>query len=539
MTVSGQIVDIPGRRIFPGELQIVDGFIAGIQETASADAGFLIPGFVDAHVHIESSMLVPSEFARLAMQHGTVATVSDPHEIGNVLGEDGVRFMIENGKKVPLKFAFGAPSCVPATPFETAGAEIGPDAIARLLDDPEVGYLAEMMNYPGVLSGDTAVLQKIKHAHDRNLPIDGHAPLVRGDDARRYVEAGISTDHECTSYEEAAERLRLGMTILIREGSAARNYEALSPLIGEAPDRIMFCSDDKHPDDLLEGHMNRLVARAVGDGFDRFDVLQAACLNPVSHYGLRCGQMRDGDPADFIRVGDLDGFEVLETWIDGTRVARHGISHVPSVSFSTPNRFVSRHVPAEQFQIRVEGDSVRVIVAVDGSLITEERIVKPTVSNGYVECDTERDLLKIAVVNRYADVPPAVALINNFGLQIGAIASSVAHDSHNIIAVGTSDDELAKVTNLLMKNSGGIAAVTSEKELVLPLPVAGIISSEDGKTAGRAYAALDAMAKSMGSKLTAPFMTLSFMGLTVIPALKLSDKGLFDVRSFSFTPLFM
>jgi adenine deaminase len=503
-SIRGQIVDIHQERIFPGEVIFKDGKIEMIRPSSSdsipADR-YILPGFIDAHVHIESSLLVPSEFARLAVAHGTVATISDPHEIANVCGMAGVEFMIENGNQVPFKFHFGAPSCVPATIFETAGATITVDDVRALLARPEVNYLSEMMNFPGVLYADKEVLQKIETAKAAGKPIDGHAPGLRGEEAQRYIDAGISTDHECFTYEEAKDKIERGMKILIREGSAAKNFDALIELLRDYPEQIMFCSDDKHPDSLLEGHINQLCARAIAKEIPLFHVLRAACINPAVHYSMRSGQLREGDPADLIVVQDLSQFEVTETYSDGQLV------------FST----------------------YPVIGALDGQLITEPILDRPTILNDQLVSDTARDILKIVVVNRYHTAPPAIAFIKNFGLTRGALASSVAHDSHNIVAVGCDDESICRAVNAVIENHGGLSAVNEGHDHILSLPVAGLMSASDGFEIAKQYTQLDRFVKDeLGSGLRAPFMTLSFMALLVIPHVKLSDKGLFDGDRFKF-----
>jgi adenine deaminase len=536
--IQGQLVDIHNKRIFSAEIVVENGKITGIEEKQHNVKNFILPGFIDAHIHIESSMLVPSEFARMAVLHGTVATVSDPHEIANVLGKEGVHFMIENGKKVPLKFHFGAPSCVPATTFETAGAVIDAEDVKELLALPEIHYLTEMMNYPGVLNDDEEVFKKISYARQFSKPVDGHAPGLRGKEARKYIEAGISTDHECYTFEEAEEKLSLGMKVIIREGSAAKNFEALIDLLPEHYENMMFCSDDKHPDDLILGHINQLCARAVARGIDVFKVLKAACVNPAEHYNMHVGLLKKGDSADFIVVKDLQEFEVLQTYIDGKLVAENGTSHIPSVAFEKPNNFNISPKTPKDFKLPATKAQAKIIEAVDGELITNELHLKCLVKQGNLISDIEADILKITVVNRYENKPPAVAFIKNFGLKKGAIASSVAHDSHNIIAVGTTDEELCKAVNLIIENKGGICAVNREDKKVLPLPVAGIISDKNGWETGKLYQEIDAMAKDLGSTLKAPFMTLSFMALLVIPDLKLSDKGLFSGKKFRFVNIF-
>lgn len=544
MKIQAQLIDLHERRIFPAEVSVLDGYIDGIQPLSSvpAESGFLMPGFVDAHVHIESSMLPPSEFARLAVVHGTVATVSDPHEIANVLGVYGVQFMLDEARRTPFHFCFGAPSCVPATTFETAGAMMNAKAVAELLHLEEIGYLSEMMNFPGVLHNDSQVWAKIEAARQLNKPVDGHAPGLRGKDAQLYFSAGISTDHECFTYEEGREKALLGVNILIREGSAARNFEALWPILNEFPRQIMFCSDDKHPDDLIHGHINQLAARAIAKGCAVMDVLQAACLHPVQHYKLPVGLLRQGDPADFIWVKDLISFQVKETWLSGKCVARNGQSLLPHLQTETPNHFKALPKAVSDFNIKAENGSnkVRVIKALDGEIVTEEIFAELPVRSGYLEANTEKDLLKIAVVNRYEKKAPlAIGFVQGFGLKKGALASSVAHDSHNIVAVGTDDASLCAAVNAIIESKGGICATTGAGETrILPLPIAGLMSPENGYQLARQYAEIDAWAKqTLNCRFRAPFMVLSFLALPVIPALKITDKGLFDVRKFDFVSL--
>ncbi|WP_297804442.1 adenine deaminase [uncultured Polaribacter sp.] len=537
MIVKGNIVDILNRRIFKGEVEVKNGKVVSVKEANHNQENYILPGFIDAHIHIESSMLVPSEFAKIAVKHGTIATVSDPHEIANVLGVKGVAFMIENGKKVPLKFNFGAPSCVPATSFESAGAIIDADDIKLMMENPDIKYLAEMMNYPGVLFDDADVLEKIQHAKDNHKPIDGHAPGLRGDDVTKYIAAGISTDHECFSYDEALEKLQKGMKVIIREGSAAKNFEALIELLPEHFENIMFCSDDKHPDDLLLGHINQLCERAIAKGIDVFKVLQAACVNPVKHYNLEVGLLQKGDDADFIVVDSLKKFNVLETYINGELVAKNGESFIKSVPFNILNNFDTDKKKVTDFRFDSNAEKIRVIEALDGELVTNQIEASSLIENGNLVSNTKTDVLKMTVVNRYKSDVPAIAFIKNFGIKEGAIASSVGHDSHNIIAIGVSDEAICKAVNLIIENKGGVCAVNKTEEKIVSLPVAGIMSDLSAEEIGKSYAELDKMAKQMGSKLRAPYMSLSFMALLVIPSLKLSDKGLFDGTSFKFTSL--
>ena len=545
-SVTGNLVDIPNKHIYGATLWIEDGHIKRIEassEPINTALPYIMPGFIDSHVHIESSMLVPSEFARLAVLHGTIGTISDPHEIANVCGVAGVEFMIENGKQTPFKFFFGAPSCVPATIFETAGAEVNEKEVDALLSRPEIYYLSEMMNFPGVLHNDPLVIAKIKAAQKHNKPVDGHAPGLRGEAAKKYIDAGISTDHECFTIEEALEKLEYGMHIIIREGSAAKNFEALYSIIDTHTNKVMLCSDDKHPDSLAAGHINTICARAVAKGLDVFNILQTACINPVKHYKLPVGLLNPGDPADFIVVKDLVHFEVTSTYMNGELVADNGISNIKSVATNPINNFDCKKIEADALTVSEieypnKNGLIPVIEALDGQLITNKLMLTGSLQNGNWVTDTSNDILKIVVVNRYHPAPIAKAFIKNFGLTHGAIASSVAHDSHNIVAVGVDDASIAAAINLVIEAQGGVSVVNGANETasskVLALPVAGLMSANDGFEVASTYTAIDLEAKALGSKLEAPFMTLSFMALLVIPHLKLSDKGLFNGDDFNF-----
>ena len=537
--ITGQIVDILNKKIFDGEVEFDNGKIISINPLNSPTAqplNYILPGFIDSHVHVESSMLVPSEFAKLAVVHGTVATISDPHEIANVCGIEGVEFMIANGNTVPFKFNFGAPSCVPATIFETAGAALDSTAVDTLLQKKEILYLSEMMNFPGVLFNDEEVMKKIASAKKYNKPVDGHAPGLRGADAKKYIDAGISTDHECFTAEEALDKLNFGMKILIREGSAAKNFEALIGLMNEHYQMMMFCSDDKHPDSLVDGHINQLCARAVAKGIDVFKVLQAACINPVLHYKMEVGLLKAGDDADFIVLENLIDFKVKQTYINGQLVADNGQSLIETKPSSIINQFSCAEKVVADFEIKYHDEKeIFVIEALEGQLITNKLTVAPKVDNGNIVSDVSNDILKIVVVNRYKNAPVAKSFVKNFGLKQGAIASTVAHDSHNIIAVGVDDESICKAVNLVIKKQGGVSAVSNLSAAVLGLPVAGLMSNEDGYKVAADYTAIDKLTKeSLGSTLAAPFMTLSFMALLVIPHLKLSDLGLFDGDGFKF-----
>ncbi len=537
-TISGNITDITNRNIFYGTINYDNTRIISIEKTSNEKSGepYLLPGFIDAHIHIESSMLVPSKFAELAVIHGTTGTISDPHEIANVCGMEGVVYMIENGKTVPFKFHFGAPSCVPATIFETAGAELNAADVEKLMASPDIYYLSEMMNFPGVLFDDAEVLKKIAAAKKIGKPVDGHAPGLTGKDAEKYIHAGISTDHECVSEEEALFKLQHGMKILIREGSAAKNFEALISLLDEHYEHMMFCSDDKHPDSLLEGHINELCRRAVERNIDVFKVLQAACINPVEHYKMKNGKLRVDDPADFIVVKDLKEFKVIQTYIDGVLVAENGKSLIKSGEVTTINTFNCSQKNKDNFKIAATaGKKYPVIVAEDGQLITGKEMLELSVVAGYAETDTAEDLVKIVVVNRYQEAKPAIAFVKNTGLKYGALASTVAHDSHNIVAIGTSDEDISRAVNLLIESQGGISAVFEKQEELLPLPVGGLMSAKDGYSTAADYTRIDQFVKNeLRTTLSSPFMTLSFLALPVIPHLKLTDKGLFDVDAFAF-----
>lgn len=550
-SISGQIVDVIASRIFRGTIHIKDGKIENIVEDDNEENQVIMPGFIDSHVHIESSLLVPTEFARLVMPHGTVASVSDPHEIANVLGVEGVRYMIEVGKKSPFKFYFGAPSCVPATSFETSGATIDSSDIDELLSSDDIKYLAEMMNYPGVLFDDDEVVKKIKSAKKYNKPIDGHAPLLSGDDLKKYCTAGISTDHECSSLDEARIKINHGMKIQVREGSAANNFNSLIEIINESPDNVMFCTDDAHPHELVNSHINGLVKRSIDLGYNILDVLRAATLTTVRHYNLEVGLLQKDDPADFIIVDNFNDFNILKTYIDGNLVAENGKSLIERINVDVVNNFVAEHVTANDFNVVDEGKDINIIGVIPGELLTEKiigrplsimqnlsRDVTPVVSQNMLVSDIDNDILKIAVINRYENKKPAVAFIKNFGLKKGALASSVAHDSHNVVVIGCDDESMSKAANMIIDNKGGFAVYADDVEKCLPLPVAGIMTNDDAYKVAGEYQEIKDLSKTLGSSLNDPFMTMEFMALLVIPKLKLSDKGLFDCEKFQLVTLY-
>lgn len=540
-TIAGHIVDVVARQIKKGILYIDGGKIVNFEASEAVPDQYIIPGFVDAHIHIESSMMLPSEFARYSLPCGTVACVCDPHEIANVCGIPGVNYMIENGKKSPLKYYFGAPSCVPATPFDSSGAILDAEAVSKLLERDDIYFLAEMMNYPGVIEQDKQVHSKLRAAHKYNKPIDGHAPELTGEGLIAYASAGITTDHECMTIAEAEAKIALGMKVLIREGSAAKNFDDLLPLLEKYNDEIMFCSDDKHPDDLMKnGHINTLARRAVAAGYDPLDVLRICSLNPVRHYKLDVGLLQPGDDADFLVVNNLTDFNVQQTYIRGVKVAENKAVLFPRY---IPNKLINNFKAAplipEQLRVQPSGDQLKVIVVDDGQLFTHSELVVPKIDNDNVISDTTNDVLKLVVYNRYRDVKPAIGFIKNIGLKQGALASTVSHDSHNIVAVGTSDEEIVSAINHIIESTGGILACNKDKVLLLPLPVGGLMSAEEGHLIAKRYEELDAAVKQMGSQLKAPFMTVAFMSLLVIPKLKLSDQGLFDGRAYAFTDLML
>ena len=536
--VSGQIVDVVNTRIFKGTIFVENGKIVDIIEDDNDNDQIIMPGFVDSHIHIERSLLVPTEFARLASVHGTVATVSDPHEIANVLGIKGVKYMIETGKKSPMKFYFGAPSCVPATSFETSGAVLDSTAVDELLSMDDIKYLGEMMNYPGVIFDDEEVIKKIESAKRHNKPIDGHAPLLSGKDLEKYCNTGITTDHECSSLQEAREKIALGMTIQIREGSAANNFDALIPLIKEHPDKVTFCSDDMHPHEFIHGHIDRLVTKAISLGYDILDVIKAATLNPVRHYNLEVGLLQKNNPADFIIIDNFKDFNVLKTYIDGNLVAENHKSLIPVYEVDSINNFAAEKVLIKDFRIADEGKDVKIINAISGELLTEKLIGRPKSINNNLVSDVDNDILKIAVINRYEKKKIALGFIKNFGLKRGAIASSIAHDSHNIVVIGCSDEEMARATNMIIESKGGLVAWSYDQCKCIPLPIAGLMTNQNGYKVAGDYRLLVALAHELGSTLHDPFMTMGFMSLLVIPKLKLSDKGLFDCEKFEHTTLF-
>jgi adenine deaminase len=538
MTVSGMLVDIHSRDIYAACISIKEGKIENIEKSDSAPNVFIIPGLIDSHIHIESSMVTPGAFALAAVKNGTCGVVSDPHEIANVLGKKGVEFMINDAKKVPLNFFFGAPSCVPATIFESNGANLDHKEVKKLLRMHEIKYLSEMMNFPGVIHDDTEVMKKLNYAKELGKPIDGHAPGLTGKSLKKYIEAGISTDHECSSLNEAREKISLGMKILIREGSAAKNLNSLKALFNTNPDMVMLCSDDLHPEMLQKGHINKLIARLISEGFNEFDVIRSATINPSEHYRLNAGLLRPGDSADFILVDSLGKMNVQETWIRGEKVFSNGKVMFKYREGRPINKFNCSKVNESDIKVKNEYSDIRIIVAEEGELVTAE-LHGSSGGSEYVTPDIDSDVLKIVVKDRYKDFPPSVGFIKGFGLKQGAYASSIAHDSHNIISVGTNDHDIVNSINEIIRLKGGLAVTSGKTMESLQLNIGGIMTTRSVDEIAHDYDKLNQLVNSFGSKMKAPFMTLSFMALLVIPDLKIGDQGLFDVKKFEKVSLFV
>ncbi len=539
MRIYGKIFDLFNEEIFDGYIDVEGDIIKETVREYNSEEKYILPGLVDSHIHIESSMLVPSRFAEAAVTHGSVAVVSDPHEIANVMGMKGVEYMIDNADSVPFKFYFGAPSCVPATIFETTGGSLQVDDIRELLGRDNIKYLSEMMNFPGVINNEKEVMEKIGTALDYGKPVDGHAPGLRGEDLERYIRAGISTDHESLGLEEAREKLERGMIVQIREGSAARSLERFHYLISEKASQLMLCSDDLHPEMLETGHINLLVKRLLAYGYDIFDILKIVIMNPVQHYGLDVGMLRKGDKADFIIIDSPEEFNIKETWINGRKVYDEA-----GIAFDVPeakliNNFNCTKIEESDIALRDEGRSIRLINAMDGDLITGITEWEPEGKKGLIEPDIEKDIHKIIVKDRYEDKAPAVAFIKGFGIKRGAFASSVAHDSHNIIALGCDDESICRAVNMVIEMKGGLALTDGESSMSLSLEIAGLMSDVPCGTVADKYEKMSDRLREMGCELKSPFMTLSFMALPVIPELKLTDRGLFDVSKFEFVDIYI
>ena len=550
---GGRVLNIFTREITEAPVALLGSAIAGVgkgcsrgEEVLDLGGGVVIPGLIDAHIHIESTLLLPAHFAAAVLPHGTAAVISDPHEIANVLGEAGVAFFMEAAENLPVDIYFMAPSCVPSTDMETAGGDLAPEQVERLLDHPRVLGLAEMMNFPGVINGDAAVAAKIAAAQRRNMPVDGHLPGVGGGELQAYIGAGISTDHECVSAAEALEKVSLGMKVIIREGSAARNLAALLPAVKTAGSRhFMLCSDDREAAELLSaGHMDEILRRAVALGCDPLDAVEMATLNPALHYGLsRRGAVAPGYRADLVVVDNLEDFKVKLVIKDGRVVAREGrltagLAHHPVDESVLETVRLQRPLQAADFEIRAAHGAMPVMGLLPGQIITEKLMLEPLRSDtGAVRADPGRDLIKLAVVERHRrSGRVAAGLVKGLGLRRGAIASSVAHDSHNIIAAGVEEAAMAAAVNELARAGGGFVAVDGGSRVLslLPLPVAGLISPEPAERVAAALEEVTCAARSLGAAPQNPFLTLSFLALPVIPHLKITDRGLFDVDAFSF-----
>ena len=565
MKFTAYILDVLTDSVYPARITIEAGIFKEIvpihvtEETKIDVEGLMLPGFIDSHIHIESSMMTPAQFAKIAVRHGTTAVVCDPHEIANVCGIEGIEFMIENASTVPFNFYFAAPSCVPATAFETSGAILDSDDIEFLLQKDEIVALAEMMNFPGVIGQDSEVLRKLELARKYKKPIDGHAPLVSGKDLDKYIEQGIVTDHECSSFQEAMEKKQKGMKIMVRDGSSAKDMEALFDFseriehyknqdsFGIIPNEVLsrrlhspifdfIVSDDKHPNDLIRGHLNESVKKAADLGIDIIKAIEMVTINPAAHFDLDAGSIVTGAKADFIIIDNLNDLNILKTYISGECVFDGEEVLFDIGEVEVENSITSDEKFAEDFDVYFDGDEckVNVIECTDGDLLTKKATARLITKDGIVQPDIFQDILKIAVVERYGSNTVANGFIKGFGLKKGAIASSIAHDSHNIVVVGYSSEMMAEAVNTVIENKGGIAVVSEDFEDSLSLPIAGLMSNEDAYDIAKKLDILHRMASALGCKLDSPFMTMAFMSLLVIPSIKLSDKGLFDGDSFEF-----
>ena len=564
MSFTAYILDVITDTIYPARITIENGLFKEVtpitlDEKYEVDVeGLIVPGFIDSHIHIESSMITPAQFARIAVRHGTTAVVCDPHEIANVLGIDGVEAMIENAKQVPFNFYFTAPSCVPATSFETSGATLDSSDVEYLLKKDEIVALGEMMNFPGVINDDEEVVRKLELAKQYGKPIDGHAPLLSGEDLDKYLEHGISTDHECSNIVEAVEKKLKGMKIMVRDGSSAMNMEGLFDIYKDdlflhyeeefnvfknifgnriySPLFDFIVSDDKHPNDLIKGHLNLSIKKAVDLGIDVLKAIHMVTINPAQHYKLNCGAIMAGVKADFIVVDSIYKGKVLKTFIGGECVfdGENVLFDVPEIEAA--NTINASKKTAADFDIHYDGDEceVNVIESLDGELLTKKVTAKLNVKDRIVQADINQDVLKIAVVERYGGDTVANAFIKGFELKNGAIASSIAHDSHNIIVIGCDSETMAQAVNQIIDDGGGISIVSSDFNHSLALPIAGLMSNEDAYDVAHNVGILRSMARDLGCQLEAPFLTMAFMALLVIPSIKISDKGLFDGDNFEF-----
>ena len=546
--VKGHIVDVVRREIYDGEIIVREGQIADVRRCELPEGGkpwpYIMPGFIDAHVHIESSMMVPHKFARIAVSHGTIGVIADPHEIGNVLGVEGVDYMIRSGHESLFNFCFGAPSCVPAVggDIETCGKVIDVKDTEALMAREDIGFLGEMMNYVGVLANDKEVMAKIKAALHHGKPVDGHAPGLTGQERYQYAAAGVTTDHECSTLEEGRSCINAGMKVIIREGSAAKDYQLLSPLITESPNMVMFCTDDCHPDDFVRGHINLIVKRALADGYDLWDVLQAACVNAQKHYNRNWGLLQVGDPATFITVDNISPhFRVETTVINGEEAFNYN-SNLPShhdsqdhvLDFNFPNNFVAAPITAADIAFDIKsGDTVHVIHASDGSLLTDHEEVKVSGNPLFDSQYPWTEVQKIVVYNRYVPgAKPIVGLVRGFNVKSGAMAGSVAHDCHNIVAIGSNDEYLVRAINRIVEMRGGQVVVTPHEMLDIPLPIAGLMAPMGGHEIAFRTLCIQEKVREIGCQMKSPFITMAFMCLPVIPDIKITDRHLMDTRTF-------
>ncbi|MDY4521351.1 MAG: adenine deaminase [Bacteroidales bacterium] len=541
-------VNVISRSISTAEIKFGDTIeeINVLKKEPTDGLPYCTPGLIDAHVHIESSMLSPQRFAEMVIPHGSVGVVCDPHEIANVLGEDGVRFMIDDAHKSPLNFYFCIPSCVPSTPFETNGAVFGPIQVRNLVD--ECVALAEVMNYPGVVNADPKMMEEIAIAQEAHIPVDGHAPGLMGEDLKKYVAAGVSTDHECYSLSEAKEKIALGMKVLIREGSAARNLDALQSLLKSNPYNVMACTDDAHPDDIRErGHIDKFFLRALEMGISIFDIFQILSVNPVSHYKLDCGLVQVGDKSNFLLLNSLKEFSLRSVILNGQEAYNsvQGLAYDYLPNPLKPNNFVDRSFTDADFQLVAPSNDpkLRVIVQLKDQIVTQSLVWQSKAkAQAEVKSDIDNDIVKIAVVNRYdAQAPVVNGFIKGTGLKSGAMASSIAHDSHNVVIIGADAQSMRLAAEAIFASKGGIVVVNDNAVAgQLELPIAGLMTNDNFNVVADKYQWLIRTAQEkLGVDLSSPFMSMAFMSLLVIPSLKIGDKCLFDVDTFSPVDVFV
>ncbi len=531
--IRGNLLNVFTEEIYSAEIGFENGLISCVKPVDGNFNTLILPGFIDSHIHIESSMLCPSRFAEAVIPHGTTSVIADPHEIANVMGVNGINYMFEDASTVPLKMFLTAPSCVPATKFETSGGIITSKDIDALLKRPEFVGLGEVMNFPGVIGQDPDVIEKLEVAHAHKKPIDGHAPMLSGTELCSYVAAGISTDHESTTPSEAFEKRRLGMKIMMREGSSAKNLKALAAVGGD-----FIVSDDKDPEDLVEGHVDKMLLKAIEYGIDPVKALKMVTLNPAEHYSLNNGNLVPGKAADMVIVDDIEKLNVKKVYIDGKLVSNNGTLNFEVNPLKLQSTFKSSPKKPDDFNLYSDSPkTVRVIEIIEDQLITHKTTAHLNIQNGNLMADIENDVLKIAVVERYGNNRMTNGFIKGFNLKNGAIASSVAHDSHNIIVIGTNSTDMTKAVNSVITNNGGLSVVSNGKVTDLKLPLAGLMSDRTAKEVAKDLTILKQLVRDLGSNLSSPFMTMSFLALLVIPNLKISDKGLFDVEKFEFVNL--